>query len=191
MTDPSDMTASDQPTPIVAGAADAENVDQILRARAKALAKKTEEPELEKTTELVQMDLGSRACAVDAEIVREVVAVREITPLPSAPDFVQGLINVRGKIFAVLDLRNVFDGGESSGHLGQVMIVEVDGVEVGFSVRECGVVHVPQSGLADVPAGGAPYFKQTTADGVGILDVAKIIGDTRQTAASLASEATS
>ena len=165
--------------------ADGDATRRILHERALALAKVIDDRPPEQTVELVTLDLGKGECAIEAESVLEVVARDEITPLPTAPDFLLGLINVRGRIVAVIDLGNVLDEEVANRDVGQVVIVEVAGVEVGFGVHRCGIVHVPQSALTPSPQ---DYFKSTTESGVGLIDVAKIIADTRHTAASLVGE---
>ena len=55
--------------------------------------------------DLLTFDLGGIRCALPASDVREVVRAVSILPLPNAPDAVEGVINVRGTLVPVLDLR--------------------------------------------------------------------------------------
>ncbi|MEI6563022.1 MAG: chemotaxis protein CheW [bacterium] len=59
--------------------------------------------------EVVVFNLADERYAVEIAYVREVHPVTELTPLPCAPSFVAGIMNVRGDIFAVIDLRVFLD----------------------------------------------------------------------------------
>ena len=52
--------------------------------------------------------LGHETFGVPITLVHEIVRVPEITSVPDAPDFVEGVINLRGKIVPVVDLRKRF-----------------------------------------------------------------------------------
>jgi purine-binding chemotaxis protein CheW len=166
-----------------------ERVRRILRERAQALARKVDTGVVEETTDLVTLDLAGRRYAVETAIVREVFAVREVTPLPTAPDSVLGITNVRGKIVAVLDLRAVLGHARVRHASGQIIIVAVSGVEVGIDVEECGIARVPRSRVRPTTGAASGYLKAIAVDDRGVLDLERIISDTRQTAAPLTDEA--
>lgn len=183
-----DPTSANDPRPSAAEVEAARaRVARVLRERAQKLARPIEESEGEDTSELVTFELDGGRLAIEADLVREVVAVREVTPLPTSPDFVLGITNVRGMIIAVLDLRRILGRGATTRPSRQLVVVETGGVEVGFDVGESGVARVPQSWLSASPPPAAGHHKVVTPDGLEVLDVARIIADTRQTAASLAS----
>ncbi|MEI6148308.1 MAG: chemotaxis protein CheW [bacterium] len=106
---------------------------QILRKRAIALAVKprTEEDEGPRL-DVVEITLAHEKYAVESTYVREVLLLREVTPLPCSPDYVLGLINVRGQILSVIDLR-VFFGlpRESATRTTTVVILRSGDMEVG------------------------------------------------------------
>lgn len=170
-------------------AADRERTRRILRERAAVLAAKPHDVELEETRELVTLDLAGLRYAIEADMVREVLAVREVAVLPTSPAFVLGLINVRGMVTAVIDLRVVLGQDPVVRSSGQVVIVKSGSIEVAVDVRECGVARVPLSHFLTVADSDQRYVKAVTADQINLLDVDKIIGDTRQSAASLSSGA--
>lgn len=74
------------------------------------------------------------ACAI--EPVREIIPVRKATRLPGAPEYVCGLINLRGAIVTVIDLGARL--GESSGRRteGSIILVDHAGKTVGLAVDE-------------------------------------------------------
>ena len=58
--------------------------------------------------QLVVFDLGSESYGVDICSVREIIRMQEITSLPRMPEYVEGVINLRGKVTPVVDLRKRF-----------------------------------------------------------------------------------
>ncbi len=170
----------------VAGSPDRELVARVLKERARKLARPLAEEQLEDTADLVTLEVDGHRFAVESDLVREVFSVRAVTPLPTAPDFVLGITNVRGRIVAVLDLLRILGLGVAGRSGGQVVIVEVGGVDVAFDIGESGVAQVPLSHLRDSSTAAGPYVKAVTPDQLGVLDVERIIAETRQTAASLA-----
>ena len=63
----------------------------------------------QKTSNLVQLStfyLENELFGIDALHVQEILTYQEITPVPLAPDYVKGLINLRGQIITVIDLRS-------------------------------------------------------------------------------------
>ena len=60
--------------------------------------------------QLVVFDLDSEAYGVDIGAVREIIRMQDITTIPRTPDFVEGVINLRGKVIPVVDI-----GGQDIG----------------------------------------------------------------------------
>ncbi len=74
---------------------------------------------------------------IDIENVKEVVKVKEITPLPHSPVFVKGIINLRGIIIPIISLRLKFGFEEKkSNEEYKVIIVKIDNLLVGLIVDE-------------------------------------------------------
>src|SRR5436190_1689962 len=63
---------------------------------------------MEKELQVVGFRIGDETFGVKIGSVREIVRVPEITSVPNAPDTIEGVINLRGKIIPVMDLRNPF-----------------------------------------------------------------------------------
>src|SRR6516164_2754440 len=63
---------------------------------------------MEKDLQVVGFRIGNETYGVRIASVREIVRVPEITAVPSAPDLIEGVINLRGKIIPVMDLRKRF-----------------------------------------------------------------------------------
>src|SRR5437879_13526028 len=63
---------------------------------------------MEKDLQVVGFRIGNETYGVRIASVREIVRVPEITAVPSAPELIEGVINLRGKIIPVMDLRKRF-----------------------------------------------------------------------------------
>jgi purine-binding chemotaxis protein CheW len=63
-----------------------------------------EEARAAEEIQLVVFGLGKEEFAVEVTQVREIIRMQEITRMPKSPHFVEGIINLRGQIIAVIDL---------------------------------------------------------------------------------------
>jgi purine-binding chemotaxis protein CheW len=85
--------------------------------------------------QLVVFQLGAEFYGVDIARVHEIIRLQSITRVPRAPAFVEGVINLRGKVIPVVDLRRRF-GLESSEHTraSRIVVVEIGDNVVGVIV---------------------------------------------------------
>lgn len=85
--------------------------------------------------QLVVFKLGNEEYGVDITQVREIIKMREMTRIPNAPDFVEGVINLRGQITSVTDLRKRLGIGkhENNEHT-RIIIIELDSSTIGMIV---------------------------------------------------------
>ena len=121
--------------------------------------------------------------------VREVLTAREITPLPCTPPWVSGILNVRGRILTVVDLRPVFGLANDGASATSVLIVRGDAPDgsgdVALAVDEVVGVRVLAESAIEPPhaLGGAEnsarYVRGVTAEGLALLDAAQILADPR------------
>jgi purine-binding chemotaxis protein CheW len=75
--------------------------------------------------------------AFDIKYINEVFRNKKVTPLPCTPSFIIGIINFRGKILSVIDIRNFLgftNDTKESNEIRQVIIVKVNDLEVGIAV---------------------------------------------------------
>ncbi|MGC8719578.1 MAG: chemotaxis protein CheW [Thermodesulforhabdaceae bacterium] len=94
--------------------------------------------------------------AVDITRVREVIRLPAMAPVPNAPDFVEGIIHLRGRIVPVIDLRKRLRiaGREHKplDRFTRVLIITLEGKWTGFIVDGVkGIIKVPQSSVKPVP----------------------------------------
>jgi purine-binding chemotaxis protein CheW len=88
-----------------------------------------------KDLQLVGFRVGKETFGVPIELVHEIVRVPEIAAVPDAPACVEGIINLRGKIISVVDLRKRF--GEMKiepSRKNRILIAEIEGKMVGLIV---------------------------------------------------------
>ena len=85
--------------------------------------------------QLVVFELANEAYGIDINRVQSIIRMQEITVVPGTPSFIEGIINLRGSIVPVVDLRRRFGLPMAPEDLEAVIvIVELDGMEVGMIV---------------------------------------------------------
>lgn len=85
--------------------------------------------------QLVVFSLAGETYGVEIDTVREIILMAEITQVPNTPDYVEGVINLRGKVCPVLDLRKCFEIEASEPtNESRIVVVEIDGEDVGVIV---------------------------------------------------------
>ncbi len=102
--------------------------------------------------QLVVFTVGGNEFAVDILITKEVVEMREITPVPETPDFVEGVMNLRGQLVPVLDLRKRMRALPRQTKEERIIIANLDGKQLGLIVdRASQVIRVGQENIEPVP----------------------------------------
>ena len=102
---------------------------------------------------------------VDITKVKEVIKVDKIAYLPSSPEHIAGIVNLRGNILSVMDLRVILRlHHEEPGEKRKIIAIESGGLETGFLVDEVvESIEVPVSKieppLLTIPPEGAKYFE--------------------------------
>lgn len=84
--------------------------------------------------QLVGFRVGQQSYALPIEAVREIVRPPEITLVPQSPDHVAGVMNLRGRILPVVDLRKRFSSPVESSPKNRVLVTSSDGKLVGLLV---------------------------------------------------------
>jgi purine-binding chemotaxis protein CheW len=90
----------------------------------------------ERLLQLVGFVIGKELFGVDILMVQEIIRETPITPIPNSPDFIEGVINLRGNIIPVIDLRRRLNLRDTAVPDGQtwIMILNVSGRVTGFIV---------------------------------------------------------
>jgi purine-binding chemotaxis protein CheW len=159
---------------------------RILRERARELAGGAQEMPLTKALlEIVEFTLGGERYAIELRGVREVCALQELTPVPCAPAFVLGIINLRGEIRVVISLKEFFGlPCNDLTDLNRIILIGDDRTEVGLIADAGGGVRGIdpddlQASLPTLTGRRVDYLRGVTADGLVVLDAAKILSDPR------------
>src|SRR5437867_209680 len=88
-----------------------------------------------KDLHLVGFRIGRETFGVPIDLVHEIVRVPEITSVPDSPEYIEGVINLRGKIVSIVDLRKRFGEKQiTSNKKNRILVVEVDKKMVGLIV---------------------------------------------------------
>ena len=121
--------------------------------------------------QFISFSVGEEEFGLELLRVREIIREREITWLPRAPSFVKGIINLRGDVIPLIDLRNKFglerrkDTTET-----RVIVMEVEGRLIGIVVDSASqVVRIP-AGQIEPPPPVLGGFSQELVRGVGKLE---------------------
>lgn len=106
------------------------------------------------TLQLVTFGLGSEEFGVDILAVHEINRMMNLTRVPQAPAEVEGVINLRGRIIPVIELRRRFGMPESErSEQSRIIVVEVHGRVIGFIVdRVHEVLRVQSNVVEPAPA---------------------------------------
>jgi purine-binding chemotaxis protein CheW len=102
---------------------------------------------MDKDLHLVGFRVGRETFGVPISMVREIVRVPEITAVPNSPAHVEGVINLRGKIVPVVDLRRRFGQKDlQSSRKNRILVVEMADKIVGLIVQSASeVLKIPPS----------------------------------------------
>ncbi|RXE56178.1 chemotaxis protein CheW [Methanoculleus taiwanensis] len=92
------------------------------------------------TIDVVEFQLGAEHYALDIQIAREIVEMMPITPLPRAPHYLAGIINLRGEITNIINLKNLLGLADSRIAENQKIVVLIPeatgGANVGIIVDD-------------------------------------------------------
>jgi purine-binding chemotaxis protein CheW len=156
----------------------------ILRRRAQALAQEHgQSGPAAARLEIVEFSLAAETYGFEAAFVREVYPLKEFTPLPGVPAFVLGIINVRGQILSIVNLKTFFDLPDKGlGQLNKLIILHNEQMELGILADDIlGARSIELGALQPAPATvsgiGAQYVRGVTSERVIILDADKLLSD--------------
>lgn len=125
---------------------------------------------------LVTFQLGREEYGIEISSVQEIIRATDITPVPGAPSHVRGVINLRGKIIPVVDLRSRFGlpRAESS-DAQRIVVVELRDKRIGMLVDSVSQVIKISSGVVETMPEEATTMDDNFIKGVGKLDNRLII----------------
>src|SRR3954447_11555043 len=118
----------------------------------------------ESRTELISFAIGDEQYGVDIMAVREIKEWSNVTRLPDQPDYIRGVLNLRGVIVPIIDLRCRFGQGVTeSTPMHIIIIVQIEGRQIGLLAdRVLDIVSCETSKIQKVPTvdadGGADFL---------------------------------
>jgi purine-binding chemotaxis protein CheW len=136
-----------------------------------------------KLLQIVGFRVGKENFGVPIGIVHEIVRMMEITVVPDSPTYIEGVINLRGKIIPVMDLRKRFAEKIEPNRRNRIMVAELDGHQVGLVVDAANEVLKISPELIEPPPNIFEQGELNYVTGVGklggklviLIDLAKIM----------------
>ncbi len=136
--------------------------------------------------QLVVFNVGKEEFGVEIMKVQEIIRMTNITRIPQAPEYIRGIINLRGRIIVVLNL-NVIMGMDTKeqDENTRIVVANIDETVMGFIVDSVSeVIRLPEKNVEPAPAVIASKIGTEYVQGVGkmedrlliLLDLDKILG---------------
>jgi purine-binding chemotaxis protein CheW len=129
-----------------------------------------------RTIDVVEFELGGERYALDINLAREIVEMMPITPIPRAPPYISGVINLRGEITNIMNLNTLLSLPDKDVRENQKIIVLVPdaakGNNVGIIVDDVSSVRqVAESDIEHIGTGISSEFSQF------VKGIIKVSGD--------------
>lgn len=163
-----------------------EEAKAILKSRAKTLAEQPVPAEREEERiDVLEFLLANETYAIETSFIVETFPLTDFTPLFCTPSFVLGIINVRGRIVSIVDMRRFFDlPMVGLTNLNRVIIVRDGSMEFGILADSIiGMRSLPlqelQPSLPTLTGIREEFLAGVTADRLVLLDMGKILADRR------------
>lgn len=113
------------------------------------------------TAKYLIFQLDELLFGVDAEFVTEIITNHAVTPLPVVPAFIRGIINLRGQIIPILDMRVVFE--KQPGESTCMIVLSIEGIQLGILVDSVAqMIDVPIQSVLPMPT----HNKQKLTSGI-------------------------
>lgn len=162
------------------------DIERTLRRRAQALAQVPSRDQVAQgALEVLEFRLAAERYAVESRYVQEAYPLKELTPLPCTPPFVLGIVNVRGRILPVLDIKRLFGLPEEGfTDLHRIILIRGHGLELGLLADVIvGIRHLSadtlQPSLPTLTGIRAEYLKGVNDERLVVLDLERILTDPR------------
>jgi purine-binding chemotaxis protein CheW len=136
--------------------------------------------------QLVVFRLRDEEFGVEISQVREIIRIPEITKVPEAPGFIEGVINLRGEVIGIIDLAKQFElpPVEKLEKVARIVVAEIEDKSFGMVVDEVPeVLKIPKEDIEAAPDVVQSKVKKDFIKGVGkigerlliLLDLTKIL----------------
>ena len=162
----------------------AEETQRILQIRALALAQEPlREEAADEDLEILEFTLAYERYAIESHFVRQVASLESLTPLPCTPAFVLGIVNLRGALYPVIDLRKLFELPEKGlSNLNKIIVLQSR--KILFSILADTIIGVSsilkkhiQPSLPTLTGVRKSYLMGITPERLVVLDAEKLLMD--------------
>jgi len=159
-------------------------VQALLKHRASEMARELDtDTSAIRLFEIIEFTLGSENYGVESSFVKEVCPLRDFTSLPGVPSYILGIINVRGKITTVVDLKKFFNLPDMGlAELNRVIHLENEEMEFGILADNvAGVKNIYANDILAVPSSftgiNAKYLMGVTKSHLIIISAEGLLSD--------------
>ena len=158
-------------------------ITERLRQRASQYAQPSKqqqifEQEQEEVYQLLTFDLGAERYGIDVTRVTRVRALSKLTRVPGAPSFYRGVVNMRGQIVTVLDLRILLALGMDTTEIPpELVVVKHNNLEIAILADH--VSDVERVPVEVIEAVEMKYARGVTLDRLVVLDIEQLLSDER------------
>lgn len=160
------------------------NKKDILQSRALEIAQIPFTDDNSEYIEVLVFNLSNEQYAIETSFIEEVSIIKNMTEIPFTPDFIKGVINLRGHIYSIVDLLSFFrfEKLEKSSLVEKAIILRNETMEFGLLVYSLeGVKKIKRIDLLEVPVGisekNQGYIISVTKENIIILDTEKLLSD--------------
>ena len=140
--------------------------------------------------QIVIFKLGKEEYGIDIMKVVEIVHLQEIRKVPETPNYIEGIVNLRGDIYPIYNLRTRFNmQDDEADEDTKIIIIKGKETDVGFIVDNVSeILNISQNNIEDAPSIIASRREQEYINGVAkeegrmivLLDIDKLVSDSDQ-----------
>ncbi|WP_027183789.1 chemotaxis protein CheW [Desulfovibrio inopinatus] len=161
------------------------NESAVLNARANKLAQEHAPPTQPSghTLSILEVGIGKERYGIETNYIKEVHSVAGLTPIPCTPDFILGVVSIRGRVCSVMDVRRLF--GIPSGLLtdaDRIVLLQHNDMETSILASSVGMVNSIQTDILSPwkPPGDASmvrFVRGLSPDGLLVLSTETLLTD--------------
>ena len=158
-------------------------IAEVLKRRAKALAQRPVMAVPGEMISVLEFQVAYERYGLDAKFIDEVCLLRHYTRLPCVPAYITGIMNLRGRVISIVDLKALFElPSKGLPYCNRVIVIEDGSMTLGLLADDIvGVRALPvetlQGALPTFTGRRLGYLKGITPDCAAVLDAEKLLGD--------------
>ena len=156
---------------------------KILMDRAKVLAHKDKDETRGERIKVIEFRLSNEKYAIESVYIREVLLLKELAVVPCTPPYILGVINVRGQILSIIDLRVFFElPQEAVTRATKIIVLSSSEMELGIVADEVIgarsiLLEQVQVGLPTLTGIREIYLRGVVGEDLVFLDAVKLLAD--------------